>query len=166
MLTNTPCHGIGMTQGLPALIRHRGEGRTLPLPTGRVTFTATTADTGGRFELYELDLDPDQRPLRRHVHQQMEEMIIVVDGELDAVVGERQMRLHAGSTLFIPRGLPHAWANRGRSSATVLLHYTPSGQREQYFERMARLLGGSLPPTQAQLDDLARRFDEQPIDDE
>ena len=164
MLTFTPCYGIRMSQSLPALIRHRGEGRTVPMPTGSVTFTATTADTGGRFELYELTLEPDQRPLRRHVHQQMEEMIIVAAGELDAVVGERQMRLQPGSTLFIPRGQPHAWGNRGRTPATVLLHFSPSGQREQYFERMARLLGGSLPPTQSQLDDLARRFDEQPVD--
>lgn len=151
-----------MSQSLPVLVRPRGEGRTIALPNGRVTFTATTADTGGRFELYEVVLEADHAPLRRHLHLQMDELIVVLSGDLEAVVGTRELRLQPGTTVFIPRGTPHAWANRGRTPATVLLHYSPSGQREQYFERLGRLVGGALPPTQAQLDELARRFDEQP----
>jgi mannose-6-phosphate isomerase-like protein (cupin superfamily) len=154
-----------MSQSLPPLVRPRGEGRTVALPHGRVTFTATTADTGGRFELYEVVLEYDGSPLRRHVHLQMDELIVVMDGDLEARIGDRSLRLQPGTTLFIPRGTPHSWANRGRMPATVLLHYSPSGQREQYFERLSRLVGGPLPPSPEQLDDLARRFDEAPIDD-
>lgn len=151
-----------MSQTLPVLVRTRGDGRTVTVRHARITFTATTAETGGRFELYDVTLDADAAPLRRHVHLQMDELIVVTAGEVEAIVGDRLLQLRAGTTLFIPRGTPHGWTNRGPAPATLLLHYSPSGHREQYFERLSRLSGGALPPTADQLDDLGRRFDEIP----
>lgn len=151
-----------MSQTLPVLVRARGDGRTVTVRHARITFTATTAETGGRFELYEVVLEPEASPLRRHVHLQMDELIVVTAGEVEAIVGDRQLQVRAGTTLFIPRGTPHGWTNRGPAEATLLLHYSPSGHREQYFERLARLTGGALPPSIEQLDDLGRRFDELP----
>ncbi len=152
-----------MPQTLPTLVRLPGEGRQVVVRHARITFTATAADTGGRFELYAITLAPDSAPLARHVHLQMDELVHVTGGELEAVIGDRHLRAREGTTLFIPRGTAHAYANRGPQPATLLQHFSPSGHREQYYERLARLTGGALPPTEAQLADLGRRFDEVPV---
>jgi mannose-6-phosphate isomerase-like protein (cupin superfamily) len=150
---------------LPPLVRTPDEGRQVTVRRARITFTATAADTGGRFELYGITLAPDEAPLVRHVHLQMDELVHVTSGELDAIIGDRRLRAREGTTFFIPRGVPHAYANRGPGPAAFLQHFSPSGHREQYYERLARLTGGTLPPTDAQLAELGRCFDEVPVPD-
>jgi mannose-6-phosphate isomerase-like protein (cupin superfamily) len=151
-----------MYSPLPPVVRAPGEGRYVFVPGARITFTAIATETGGRFELYEVILEPLRGSAERHVHQHMDELIHVTHGEAEVALGDRMVAARAGSTVFIPRGLPHVVFNRGQGPTTMLVQWSPSGHRDQYFERLAKLTSGPLAPPRTQLDDLGRRFDELP----
>jgi quercetin dioxygenase-like cupin family protein len=53
-------------------------------------------------------IQPDRRnPL--HLHPNCEELLYVVSGECDHLLGDETYHLSAGSVIRIPRGVPH-WA--------------------------------------------------------
>lgn len=113
-----------------------GEGKTLPTPAGgRVTFKVRGDDSSGRASLFEFEVPAGAGP-RRHVHEETEECIYVLRGELRVELGDEVHEVPAGSCLFIPRGLPHCFQNIGSNSASLLAVYTPAGI-EEFFENFA-----------------------------
>ena len=53
--------------------------------------------------------------------------------------GERYLRGEPGSLMFVPAGVPHAFANLSGRPARMLFQAAPSGH-EDYFEELAALL--------------------------
>ena len=94
---------------------------------GRTTMTVALGaeDTRGQFALLDQHgLAGDATPLHRHLHE--DEAFYVLDGEILAVAGEQEHRATAGSAIFLPRGLPHAFMITS-SSARLLIITTPAG---------------------------------------
>src|SRR3954453_1677168 len=82
--------------------RHLWEGRT----TMAVVLGA--ADTRGQFALLDQHgVAGDATPLHRHLHE--DEAFYVLDGEIIALAGDQEHRAAAGSAIFLPRGLAHAF---------------------------------------------------------
>ncbi|MDK4738247.1 cupin domain-containing protein [Rhizobium sp. CNPSo 3464] len=62
--------------------------------------------TGGQFCLFENKSNGNTRtPI--HVHAKDDETVYVLEGELTAVLDGQPLRLAAGESLFLPRGIPH-----------------------------------------------------------
>ena len=112
-----------------------------------------------------------------HVHSMGEELFYVVNGTLDLLAfepttrtgddwhtwesddGRTFLRGGPGSMLFIPAGVPHAFANTGDIPATMLFQSAPEGH-EDYFEELAALLRQcDGPPDQEVLTSLRHRHD-------
>ena len=85
----------------------------------------------------------DATPLHRHLNE--DEAFYVLDGEILAVAGDHECRAGAGSALFLPRGLPHAFMVTS-ASARLLTIAVPTG-----FENFVREAGipleGQAPRT-------------------
>lgn len=113
-----------------------GEGRSLPTPAGgHVTLKVRGAESSGRVSVLEFELPPGAGP-RPHVHEETEECIYVLRGELRVHVGDEVHDAAVGSCVFIPRGLQHHFKNMGESRALVLGVFTPAGI-ENFFEGFA-----------------------------
>lgn len=102
-----------------------------------------------------------------HVHSHGEELFYVVEGTLDMLAfepidrsvgdwhdwvsadGRRFLRGGAGSLMFVPAGVPHAFGNLSDTEAVMLFQSAPSGH-EDYFDELAALLreGGGRPDPQ------------------
>ncbi|WP_431191367.1 cupin domain-containing protein [Funiculus sociatus] len=93
----------------------------------------------------------------------MEEMFYVLEGEVEILVGEQTVQGQAGAFVLVPRGTPHAFANRGTQAAKLLIMFCPAGSREKYFEGLAELLKDGQPPDRKALVELMRRFDQEPV---
>ena len=78
----------------------------------------------------------------KHAHAEQDEWLYVVDGEVECHVGDRQYRLHAGESVFVPRKAPHVWSTVAGTSARVLNAYQPAGRIEQFL----RTVGGYVNP--------------------
>ncbi len=109
-----------------------------------------------------------------------EELFYILDGELDllafepqtrtagdwrsweSAAGARVMRGGPGSTMFVPAGCPHAFANPGTTPARMLFLVSPPGH-ERYLQEIGELIGQPGPPDPAAIAEVRARHDIQQL---
>jgi quercetin dioxygenase-like cupin family protein len=142
------------------------EGRVLPPGAGRLiaggALHATLKVSGGArgdgavCSTFEIIVPPGY-DVGAHVHTRGEELFYVLEGTLDLLAfepvertpddwhtwisptGQRYLRGGPGSLLFVPAGIPHAFANLSSTPARMFFQAAPAGH-EDYFEELATLL--------------------------
>jgi len=115
-----------------------------------------------------------------HLHGEAEELFYILEGELDllafeprirtaggwqsweSAAGARVVRGGPGSTMFVPAGCPHAFANPGAAPARMLFLVSPPGH-ERYLEEIGELIGQSGPPDPAAIAEVRARHDIQQL---
>ena len=117
-----------------------GHGETLRTPTGGpLAFRARGEQTGGALTVFESTAPPGVGP-PLHLHVNEDEVLYVLEGELRVRLESTHHAALAGSFVFIPRGVAHAWQNVGDGPARFLALFTPAAPgMERFFERAAEL---------------------------
>ena len=82
-----------------------------------------------------------------HVHDDEDEVVVVLEGTLAYRVGDEEGTVDSGGLLWMPRLVPHAIANEGVSLCRFLTIATPGGI-EDLFRAQSQYLA-SLPPGEA-----------------
>jgi quercetin dioxygenase-like cupin family protein len=138
---------------------HEDEGRAYWFLDGLSIVRVSGEQTGGTFSLIE-DRLPAGRSTPYHLHHNEDETFYVLEGELTFFGDAGKIRGAAGSTVFLPRGLPHGF--RAETAAKLLILTTPAG-----FDRFVAEAGepaGSLtlptpkPPDFAKLSEIAAKY--------
>lgn len=111
--------------GIPMLIRLRG------------------CDTNGILGVAESHDTPGGGP-PPHIHHREDETFQVLEGEYEFTVGGQTISAAAGTTLFAPRDIPHAYRCVGTKPGRLLVAFTPSGF-ENFFEQL-----GAMTPQEQQ----------------
>jgi len=93
-----------------------------------------------------------------HVHQRLEETFYVLDGEFEFRIGDETHQATAGASIFVPPGVPHAFANRGPAQSKLLLVMSPPGH-DRYFEELADILAADGPPDTEAIAALRKKYD-------
>src|SRR5512136_3486677 len=84
------------------------EGQTLQSLGALVAVKATSEQTGGAFNLFEVSCPPDYAtPL--HIHYAEDVAVYVLDGALVFFCGGEKTEASPGSFFFEPRGTPHGF---------------------------------------------------------
>ena len=94
----------------------------------------TGADTGGALSAFELSALPQTGPFL-HVHHREDEWYYVLSGEFLFKAGGVEHTLPTGASIWLPRGIPHVWANTSNAEAKLILVCKPGGF-EKFFEEM------------------------------
>lgn len=82
--------------------------------------------TGNAYCVLEMS-SPPGRATPTHAHSREDETLVMLEGELDAIVeGERQ-RLRAGSSITFARGTRHQLINAGERTARYMVICAPPG---------------------------------------
>ena len=81
-----------------------------------------------------------------HVHPDQDEVFRVLEGEYLFVVGTEEYTLTRGDLIFLPRGIPHTFAQTS-PQGNLLYLFTPSGQMEEFFKAVS---GYAIPPSPAE----------------
>lgn len=55
-----------------------------------------------------------------HIHPETEEAMIIVEGELEAILGDEVVTLGPGDTVLAPPGVKHGFVNRSGANAALL----------------------------------------------
>jgi len=55
-----------------------------------------------------------------HIHPNTEEAMVIVDGELEAVLGDEKIAVQTGDTVLAPAGVKHGFVNRSSAKASLL----------------------------------------------
>jgi hypothetical protein len=67
----------------------------------------------------------------------------------------------AGTFVFVPRNVPHAFENVGNQPGRILGIMTPGGY-EKFFEELAQLPLG--PPDQATFQEIFKKYDQETVE--
>jgi quercetin dioxygenase-like cupin family protein len=114
-----------------------------------------SADTVAGTYTFELTTPPGAG-VPPHAHEHEDEMIYVVRGQLDVLIGDATTRAGAGDVLDFARGTPHAFHNVGDSDAVTLWTVTPGAGFDAFFAELSSLPAG--PPDPAVLVPLFGRY--------
>ena len=113
-----------------------GQGRSIQ-GTGDITLIATAEQTGGSIGIFEGISPPADGP-PRHIHYGSDELFYILDGEFLFLVGERQENVSAGTYVFVPRGMVHAYKAVGTEQGRLLMAFIPGGP-ERLAEEFVKL---------------------------
>jgi len=60
-----------------------------------------------------------------NIHPRSDQVVLLVEGELTAEVGDEKRRMRCGDIVIVPAGTPHKFTNTGSAKATAFSTYAP-----------------------------------------
>ena len=66
-----------------------------------------------------LEIGPGGR-VTTHIHPDSEEAMVIVEGSLEAILGDQVVTLGEGDTVLAPAGVKHGFENRSGATARLL----------------------------------------------
>jgi quercetin dioxygenase-like cupin family protein len=105
----------------------------------RITFRETSADTGGEYIEFDVELTPDGAVPGMHVHPNQEERFEILSGNVRFRKGLKKLDAKAGDVVVVEPGKAHRFKNRGEQGAAMRVRVTPALEMERLFETAARL---------------------------
>ncbi|WDO12847.1 cupin domain-containing protein [Flavobacterium sp. WW92] len=69
-----------------------------------------------------------------HIHKNQDEIFFVANGEFIVQIDKEIVTVKTGDTVFIPRGIPHTYANPIENNPGILISiHQPAGKNEAFF---------------------------------
>jgi quercetin dioxygenase-like cupin family protein len=112
---------------------------------------AGAADTGGLFTFVEGVMGPRTPGPPLHVHHAEDECLYVIDDHLLVQLGRERHDLGPGCFAWLPRQIPHAFANGSARPVHILGVIVPGGVEEMFAEQAAYLAQLQGPPDMERL---------------
>jgi mannose-6-phosphate isomerase-like protein (cupin superfamily) len=137
-----------------------GGGTRLQVLGNPWTIKAATDQTGGTVAALEGSFRPGSGA-PAHVHHLHEEAFYVLNGEFLFHVGSHPLAAPAGTFVFVPRSVPHAFENVGTVPGRILGFMTPAGF-EKFFEELSELPPG--PPDPARFGEILAKYDQEVVE--
>ena len=110
-------------------------------------FLQSRDETGGSVDIFEMTLQPGGRMPVPHHHESWDETVYGLTGVTTWRVDGSDVALRPGQTMFIKRGVVHAFRNDTQEPATCLCVLTPGVLGPVYFRELAALLAsGAAEP--------------------
>lgn len=132
-----------MSTAVP-IVRADGEGERLRfMGGGLITLKATVEETGGAFLLFD-DLMPQGKMTPLHMHENEDETLYVLEGELRVHIDGADHTVGARGIAMAPRGVPHAFMVTS-PTARVLTLLTP-GSAESFYRGASEPAGDDHGP--------------------
>ena len=116
---------MAFLQTKPYALR-RDEGQRLQLLRAVVFVKATTEQTGGAFNLFEVTCLPNYAT-SLHIHYAEDVAVYVLEGALTFFWGSEKKAAPAGSYFYQPRGISHGFRVEGAIPARILYLTFPAG---------------------------------------
>jgi quercetin dioxygenase-like cupin family protein len=85
-----------------------------------------------------------------HIHLKQDEIFFIVEGDYKFKVGSETHLLTKGDTIFLPRKVPHAFAQLSEYGKMYFI-FQPAGKMEEYFRNLASFTGQPSPEEGAKL---------------
>lgn len=106
-------------------------------------------DTNGDLTIFEFTGNGKGGP-PLHVHPHQDEIFFVIQGTYLFQVGQEKHTLNAGDTMFLPRTVPHTFAQL-TDQGKMLYLFQPSGKMEDFFRTIGKLTAQPTPEQGAKI---------------
>jgi quercetin dioxygenase-like cupin family protein len=108
-------------------------------------FLQTKEATDGSLDAFEMTVQPNARMPVAHYHESWDETIVGLMGVSTWRVDGQDIALAPGQSIFIRRGIVHAFRNDTQDPASALCVLTPGVLGPGYFREIAAALAGGAP---------------------
>ena len=132
-----------------------GGGEKLNIAGSPISHKVKSKDTNGVFSVMEFVTAPG-KGVALHVHEREDELVYLLEGEIEVMLGDQKMKAVPGVMALLPRGIPHGFTNVGNKPSRLLDTILP-GQFDNYFVELAGLFTHG-EPSQEQNDALSRKY--------
>jgi quercetin dioxygenase-like cupin family protein len=105
---------------------HHGEGQGLQSLEALISVKATSDQTNGVFNLFEVTCLPGYAT-SLHIHYIEDVAMYVLEGEATFFWGSEKKQAKTGSFFFQPRGIPHGFRAEGAAPVRILYLTIPAG---------------------------------------
>lgn len=102
---------------------------------GHTYWLVSDCESSFAFETY----DPPGTFVPPHIHPDQDEFIYVLEGVIDLMLDGEESQAHAGDTVLMPRGIPHAYYNNSDQPARALFWVSPGGTLKELFDQLHEL---------------------------
>jgi mannose-6-phosphate isomerase-like protein (cupin superfamily) len=92
----------------------------------RIAIRLSSLDTNGKYAVVESIAAPGSS-VPRHIHKNEEEHFVILEGTYRFACGDRTFDAAPGTSLTVPKGVPHAWRNISDQPGRLLCTFTPGG---------------------------------------
>ena len=106
-------------------------------------------DTDGQLSLFEYTGNVQGGP-PLHMHPKQDEIFFIMEGDYTFKVGDELYKLTKGDTIFLPRNVPHTFAQNSEKGKMFFM-FQPSGKMEDYFRKLSTFKGQPTPEDGAKL---------------
>jgi len=113
-------------------------GERLSVIGDRQTIKLDGSHTHGAFALIEQNNEPGTS-VPEHFHTQEDEIFYVLEGEMEFTVSKEKILAAPGTTVFLPKGVPHSFKVTSKGARTLIM-LQPAGTEKMFRELNA------LPP--------------------
>jgi mannose-6-phosphate isomerase-like protein (cupin superfamily) len=134
-----------MTLPTTAIVRPPGAGDHHPGPASH-TIKLDARHTDGQLSVEEFTCPPQFTGPPAHVHHAHDETFVILTGTLDFTVDGQAVSAPAGTLIYAPREVAHAFSNPHDKPATVLGIYTPAGYEDYFADLAQAMANGTLTP--------------------
>jgi quercetin dioxygenase-like cupin family protein len=108
-------------------------------------FLQTKDETAGSLDAFEMTVQPNAGVPIAHYHESWDETIYGLVGVSTWRVDGQDIALEPGQSIFIKRGIVHAFRNDSQGATTCLCILTPGVLGPGYFREIAALLAEGAP---------------------
>lgn len=116
------------------------------------------AETGGLLIIGDADMPPMSAGPSLHVHSREDECCYVIEGVLTVVLGDDRFAVPAGGIAWLPRGVPHTFANLTTEPVRVVGMAVPAGLEGMWEEFATYFDALQGPPDETALDAIGQRY--------
>ncbi len=129
------------TKFQPSVLRP-GEGKPINLGPNRLHVKVSPELGSSYFSMFESTFPPGAGAFP-HLHHSYDEAFYVLRGEVEYRLGDEQVVVGPGYSIFVPAGTVHSFTNVGTVDATILGIHSP-GQALHMIEELSQ-----VPPSRS-----------------
>jgi quercetin dioxygenase-like cupin family protein len=136
------------------LVVKASEGRIISVLGDHQVIKLTGEETDGHVTVIMQEV-PAGGGVPMHVHANEAENFHIIEGELTVIFDGKQVVLHEGDMIHLPKNLPHAIKNESGRVTKLRLSLYPAGIEKMFFE-LSELPEGA--PNLAQVSEICGRY--------
>ena len=140
----TVAEAVRANPDFPNIVRRMKDYETVEQPFVPTKKMLGSAENASGILFYETILAPRSPGAPPHIHDSDEEFFYVVSGSLDAMSGDKVVRLEAGDFAALLPGTPHMFWN-GSDAETKIIMAVTGGEFEQFFDTVGAELRAARP---------------------
>jgi quercetin dioxygenase-like cupin family protein len=120
-------------------------GRTFWGPGDRYTFLVTSEESAGSMFALDCLVGAGGGP-PPHRHLAEDELFTILAGAIEFTTGDETRTVGAGESVFVPRGVRHAYVNEAGEDARMIAVYSPAGMEGWFREVCTPVTAANASP--------------------